>query len=115
MNRGRSAPSARSDTSEMDTEGAGNVVLLNTSHCRHSPPIVYVDEMGTTCVHCYSNRIRNYQTGETVEDHGRKSAYLQLSDKGADPQTTVSERCVLRDFLNSICGFLSMTDCLCDV
>lgn len=76
MNRGRSAPSARSDISDMDTEGAGNVVLLNTNHCWHFPPIVSVDEMCTTCMHCYSNRIGNYQTGETVEDHGRRAAYL---------------------------------------
>lgn len=43
MNRGRAAPSARSDTSEMDAEGTGNV-MLDMNNYWYSPPDVYVGE-----------------------------------------------------------------------
>lgn len=46
MNRGRAAPSARSDSSEMDAEGTGNVLLDMNNYC-YSPPIVYVGKTST--------------------------------------------------------------------
>lgn len=100
MNRGRAAPSARSDTSDMDSEGTGNV-MLDMNNSWYSP-ICLRGWNKYKCMFRYSNRIRNYQIEETVEDHGRRSACVQLSNQGEDPQTRVSERCLLCDFFLAV-------------
>lgn len=58
------------------------------------------------------SRIRDFQTAETVQDHGGRSAGLQHPGSGADPQTTVNKFCTYIT-LPTVCVFLLIWWAVC--
>lgn len=75
----------------MDTDGRGNAAYVVISTFE----ILSQECPFATCYNVHDdillNRMRAGQTAKTVQDHRRRSAGLQYSGSGADPQTTVKK------------------------